>query len=111
MAKRLKKLCGLTALGIALLSGSTTFAAVHDKPFMRAESLVIIFGASDFAEDGGVAPIVYDFYLLNGVSSGQLANDIIAADGRTINYNTQRYNPIQNGEESCLLYTSDAADE
>ena len=104
MAKRLSKLCGLTALGLALLSGSTTFAAVQDKPFMRAESLVIIFGASDFAEDGGVAPIVYDFYLLNGVSSGQLANDIIAADGRTINYNTQRYNPIQNGEESGWEY-------
>lgn len=80
------------------------FASVIDKPYMRADSLVIIFGASDYLEEGGVAPIVYDFYLLNGVSSGQAGNDIIAADGRTINYNTQRYNPIQNGEESGWEY-------
>lgn len=87
-----------------MLLGYTSYASVMDKPYMRADSLVIIFGASDFAEEGGVAPIVYDFYLLNGVSSGQIGNDIIAADGRTINYNTQRYNPIQNGEESGWEY-------
>lgn len=104
MTRKSNKARQLTSVAFALLLSSTSFASVIDKAYIKADSLVIIFGASDFIENGGVAPIVYDFYLLNGVSSGQIGNDIIAADGRTINYNTQRYNPIQNGEESGWEY-------
>ena len=35
-------------------------ASVNDRPFFRADSIVIVFGASDFEEEGGVAPVVYD---------------------------------------------------
>jgi len=79
-------------------------SAVADRPFFRAASVVIVFGADDFQENGGVAPVVYDFHLLDGSISGQAAPDLIAADGRSINYNTQRYNPIQSGDSSGWEY-------
>ncbi len=75
-------------------------ADIVDRPFFKASSIVIVFGADDFAENGGVAPVVYDFYLLDNVASGTIATDIIGVDGRTINYNTARYNPIQDGSGS-----------
>ena len=90
-----------------LLAGCLTapaMSAVVDRPFFRAASVVIVFGASDFEENGGVAPVVYDFYVLDGSTSGQAAPDLIAADGRSINYNTRRYNPIQSGQSSGWEY-------
>jgi len=36
-------------------------ASVIDRPYFKASSIVIVFGADDFEENGGVAPIVYDF--------------------------------------------------
>lgn len=84
-------------------SGAMTmpaFAEVVDRPYFKASSVVIVFGADDFEENGGEAPIVYDFYLLDNLASGVAGNDIIGVDGRTINYNTGRYNPIQSGDGS-----------
>jgi len=75
-------------------------SSVIDRPFFRAAAVVIVFGASDFEENGGEAPIVFDFHVLNGSASGQAAPDLIGVDGRSINYNTGRYNPIQSGEGS-----------
>jgi len=75
-------------------------ADVVDRPYFKASSIVIVFGADDFEENGGEAPVVYDFYLLDDVPSGIIGNDIIGVDGRTINYNTGRYNPIQDGSGS-----------
>ena len=75
-------------------------ASVIDRPYFKASSIVIVFGADDFEENGGVAPIVYDFVLLDNLASGVAGNDIIGVDGRTINYNTGRYNPIQSGDAS-----------
>ncbi len=95
-------LLGGLILGSALAVGSA-HASVIDRPFFRADSIVIVFGASDFAEDGGVAPVVYDFYLLNS-ASGNAGQDLIDADGVSINYNTGRYNPIQSGEGSGWEY-------
>jgi len=77
---------------------------VVDRPFFRAASVVIIFGASDFEENGGVAPVVYDFHVLDGATSGQAAPDLIAEDGRSVNFNAGRYNPIQSGESSGWEY-------
>lgn len=88
------------AAGLSALAGQAALADVVDRPFFRANALVIVFGADDFEENGGEAPIVYDFYLLDNLGSGVAGNDIIAADGRTINYNSRRYNPIQSGDAS-----------
>lgn len=76
------------------------FASAVDRPFFRASSLVIVFGADDFEENGGQAPVVYDFYLLDNLSSGVAGTDLIGADGHTINYNGGQYNPIQSGDSS-----------
>jgi len=90
------------ALGLLLAScfSAPALSAVVDRPFFRAASVVIVFGASDFEEDGGVAPVVYDFHILDDATSGQAAPDLIGVDGRTINFNTGRFNPIQSGVSS-----------
>jgi hypothetical protein len=89
-------LLALITAGTAIPAGAT----VVDRPYFKASSIVIVFGADDFAENGGAAPIVYDFYLLDNLGSGVAGNDIIGADGRTINYNSGRFNPIQSGDAS-----------
>lgn len=91
---------GTAGTAVCAAMASPSLASVVDRPFFRAHSLVIVFGADDFMENGGQAPIVYDFYLLDNLGSGVAGNDIIAADGRTINFNTGRYNPIQSGDSS-----------
>ena len=93
------------SISIAMLCASaivpsTVSASVIDKPYFKANSIVIVFGADDFEENGGVAPVVYDFYLLDDATPDTEALDLIGADGRTINYNTQSYNPIQSGSAS-----------
>ncbi len=106
MDKGLKSVRGL-AFGFALCGLVCVLpaqASVMDRPFFRADSIVIVFGASDFEENGGVAPVVYDFYFLDSVSSGSAAQDLIDADGVSINYNTGRFNPIQSGEGSGWEY-------
>lgn len=89
---------------LALCVSTPAYSAVVDKPFFRAASVVIVFGASDFEENGGVAPLVYDFHLLDDATSGQAAPDLISDDGRTTNYNTGRHNPIQSGVSSGWEY-------
>ena len=93
------------SISIALLPAcaflpSMAVASVIDKPYFKANSIVIVFGADDFEENGGVAPVVYDFYLLDDATPDTQALDLIGADGRTINFNTGRYNPIQSGTAS-----------
>lgn len=86
--------------GLAALSASVpAMADVLDRPFFKADSIVIVFGADDFIENGGTGPIAVDFLLLDS-ASGTEATDLIAADGRTINYNSQRYNAIHSGDNS-----------
>ena len=96
----------LAVAGLVLLTSlsSNSFASVVDQPFFRASAVVIVFGASDFAENGGEAPIVFDFNVLDNATSGQAAPDLIDLDGRTTNFITGRFNPIQNGEESGIEY-------
>lgn len=88
------------AFGICAAQVNLANASVLDRPFFRAHAVVIVFGASDFSEDGGVAPVVFDFHLLDDATSGQAAPDIIGLDGRSINFNTGQYNPISSGEGS-----------
>ena len=75
-------------------------ASSVDRPTFRVGGLVVMWGGSDFSELGGRAPVVSDFYLLDGVASGAEAIDIIAADGVTINLNTGRYNATSDGSRS-----------
>jgi len=97
---KIKRFGGASCLAMATAYALPTHAGVIDRPFFKASSVVIIFGADDFQENGGVAPVVYDFYLLDNVTSGTIGNDIIGVDGRTINFNTNTYNPIQSGASS-----------
>ena len=83
-------------------------ADVIDQPFFRAGPVVVVFGASDYLENGGVAPVVGDFLLLDDATtggSGQPGVDLITGDLRPINYNSQRFNPINNPENAGLEYT------
>lgn len=91
---------GAWGLLVASCVSAPALSAVVDRPYFRASAVVIVFGASDFEENGGVAPVVYDFLMLDDSASGQAAPDLISDDGRTINYNTSRYNPIQSGVSS-----------
>lgn len=95
---------GTVGLLLASCLTAPALSAVADKPFFRAASIVIVFGASDFEENGGEAPIVFDFHVLDGSTSGQAAPDLITDDGRTTNFNTGRFNPIQSGESSGWEY-------
>lgn len=90
-------LCG--AAGLLALAPSTG-ADVSDRPFLRAASVVIVIGGSDFSNNVGEAPVAVDFYLLDNVASGTIGNDIIGADGVTTNYNTGQFNATDNGSGS-----------
>jgi len=94
----------VTMISAVAIMHTPALANVIDRPFFRANSLVIVFGADDFVESAGQAPIVFDFVTLDNLGSGAVGNDLIAADGRSINYNSQRYNPIQSGESSGWEY-------
>ena len=91
-----------TALAIGLglsinMSLNSSFAATLDRPFFRAGAIVIVFGGSDFIENGGTGPVASDFYLLDNVPSGQAASDIIAADGVTLEYFGAANTPTSDG--------------
>lgn len=75
-------------------------ADVRDRPFMRAQSVVIVIGANDFSNNGGSAPVAVDFNLLDDTPSGSAAPDIIGVDGVTTNFNTGQFNASENGSES-----------
>ena len=94
------------ALGMALCAWPAS-ADVIDRPFFRAGPIVVVFGASDFLENGGQAPVVGDFLLLDDASTGGSGNpglDLIAGDLRPINYNSNRFNPVNNPENAGLEY-------
>ena len=97
----------MTAALPALLAAPAS-ADVVDRPFFRAGPLVVVFGASDYLENGGVAPVVGDFLRLDDAATGgpgQAGLDLITGDLRPINYNAQRFNPINNPENAGLEYT------
>ena len=51
---------------LAFLFGQA-WASVIDRPFFRANALVIIFSGGDFVENNGEAPLAHDFVLLDNV--------------------------------------------
>lgn len=91
-----RSLCG-GVVGAVGLIGMNAIAATLDRPFFRAKSVVIVIAASDFSENGGVAPVAVDFNLLDNVSPASPAEDIIGVNGATINFNTGQYNASSDG--------------
>jgi len=79
-------------------------ASVNDRPFFRNMATVVVFGASDFNDNDGAAPVVVDFLLLDEGVTGQAAPDLIALDGRTINFNTGQFNPIFSEEAGGIEF-------
>jgi len=66
----------------------STYAAVIDRPFFNAKSLVIVIAATENENNGGAAPVAVDFNLLTPASSGTAAPDLIGADGHVFNSNS-----------------------
>ena len=93
--KRISLAAGLLCAGAAFC----VQAGVLDRPFFRANAIVIVFGASDFKENGGVGPVVVDFHVLDNAASGAAAPDLIAADGVTVEYFGGGFNPTSDGTE------------
>ena len=62
-------------------------AAINDKPFFRVLGVVIVWGADDWQENGGNAPIASDFVLMNN-ASGTAGNDLISGDVYTVIQNS-----------------------
>ena len=83
-------------IGFALAVGlfPSARAAVVDRPFFNATSVVIVFSGGDFVENGGVAPLAHDFVLLDNVASGSAGEDIVAQDGVPVNF---PFDPISDG--------------
>lgn len=85
----------ITALTVSLFAlSSAVNASVIDRPYFNTNATVVVFGGSAFNEDGGIAPVVFDFLHLNEGVSGQAAPDLIDLDGVPINFNNQQFNPI-----------------
>ncbi len=69
----------------ASLYAPTAHAASTDRPFFKAQSLVIVIGATEDEANGGIAPVAVDFNLLTPASSGTAAPDLIGVDGYVFN--------------------------
>jgi len=84
----------ITAFAAVSACTMAAHAAVNDRPFFRNMATVVVFGASDFNDNGGVAPFVFDFLSLEDGVSGQAAPDLIGVDGYTTNFNGGNFNAI-----------------
>lgn len=84
-------------VGAAFFAGDNAYAGTVDRPFFRANAVVIVIGASDSSENAGEAPVAVDFNLLDNVPTGTVANDIIGLDGYTTNFNGGAFHPSSDG--------------
>jgi len=96
-----KQQTGLAGIKLSILAASfvslifvQASASVIDRPFFRANAVVIIFSGGDFVENNGEAPLVHDFVLLDNVTSGTEGNDLIAQNGVPVNF---PFDPISDG--------------
>ena len=77
---------GALGLGICM-AHAPAFAAGVDRPYLRAQSIVIVIAGTENESNGGVASVAVDFNLLTPASSGSAAPDIIGVDGYVFNAN------------------------
>lgn len=78
----MKKLA-LAAGVAAMMTATSAYASVIDRPFFKVLGVVVVWGADDFADAGGAAPIASDFVLLTN-ASGTAGADLIADDVYTV---------------------------
>ena len=84
-------------LTACLAISGPALGSVLDRPFLRVSSIVIVMGGTDFANNGGNAPFAVDFNVLDNVSSGVAAPDIIGVDGVTMTFDSE-FSAIDDGE-------------
>jgi len=97
----INQLCKAIGAGVCLnlfLSAAAS-AGTLDRPFFRAEAIVVVMGGDDYSENGGTALYAVDFALLNS-ASGTPANDLISVDGVATNYNAGQFHAVYNGTDS-----------
>jgi len=73
-----KKLALAGGVVASLLAG-TAYASVIDRPFFQVLGVVVVWGGTDFDDNGGTSPVVSDFVLLTP-ASGSAGADLIAGD-------------------------------
>jgi len=78
---KLKKLL-LAGGAAAIVTASTAYASIIDRPFFQVLGVVVVWGA-DSIDGTDNAPVVSDFVLLTN-ASGSAGADIIAADGAAV---------------------------
>jgi len=76
-----KKNIIISGIALGVTWPSFAIASVIDRPFLQAQSVVIVIAASNDETNGGTAPVVVDFNLLTPDTSGQAAPDLIDLDG------------------------------
>lgn len=79
---------GLPACMALALSAAPAFAMATDRQFFKAQSIVIVIGATENESNGGIAPVAVDFNILTPASSGSAAPDLIGVDGYMFNSNS-----------------------
>ena len=65
----------------ALMTASTAYASIIDRPFFQVLGVVVVWGADDAETDN--TPVVSDFVLLTP-ATGTAGADLIAVDGGTV---------------------------
>ena len=77
-------------LGCVLMSGLVppALAQITDRAFFSANALVVVIAATEDEANGGQAPFVVDFALLDFTPSGSAAFDLIRGDGFVFNANS-----------------------
>jgi len=78
---KLKKLL-LAGGAAAIVTASTAYASIIDRPFFQVLGVVVVWGA-DSIDGTNNAPVVSDFVLLTN-ASGSAGADLIAADGAAV---------------------------
>ena len=66
----------------ALMTASTAYASIIDRPYFKVLGVVVVWGAEDYNENTGAAPVASDFVLLT--NAGAIGEDLIADDGYTV---------------------------
>jgi len=92
---KLKKLL-LAGGAAAIVTASTAYASIIDRPFFQVLGVVVVWGA-DSIDGTNDAPVVSDFVLLTN-ATGSAGADLIAADGATVITGT--LDAIQDGVEN-----------
>jgi hypothetical protein len=99
MIMTMKKLL-LAGGAAAMLTATSAYASIIDRPFFKVLGVVVVWGGDDYNENTGAAPVVTDFVLLTPANSGSAGDDLIGADGYAVV--TGSLQPISNVGDNTL---------